>query len=128
MNEHVRVDKWLWAARFFKTRSIAQDAINGGKVHINGRRAKTSSKVMIGQQLVIRQAYDEKEVLVAALSDKRGPASAAALLYNETNTSIEKREQAAKMRKLTHSNMTPASKPNKKQRRQIIRFKSQPDD
>ena len=128
MSEHVRVDKWLWAARFFKTRSIAQDAINGGKVHIDGRRAKPNSKVIIGQQLIIRQGYDEKEVQVLALSDKRGSASTAQILYQETSTSIEKREQAAKMRKLTNSNVKPANKPNKKQRRQIIRFKSQPDD
>lgn len=125
--ESVRVDKWLWAARFFKTRSIAQTAINGGKVHIEGRRAKTSSKILIGQQLMIRQGHDIKEIVVNELSDKRGPATTAAALYTETESSLQKRLEAANIRKLQPSTSTDHSKPNKKQRRQIIRFKTKTD-
>ena len=73
--DRLRVDKWLWAARFFKTRSIAKTAIEGGKVHLSGQRVKVSREICVGEKLVIKQGWDEREIIVKALSDKRGPAS-----------------------------------------------------
>ena len=88
--EQVRLDKWLWAARFFKTRSLATEAINGGKVHVNGERAKPSRKVNLGDQMVIRQGYAEKQVIVTGLGERRGSAKMAAELYTETEESIRR--------------------------------------
>jgi ribosome-associated heat shock protein Hsp15 len=119
----VRIDKWLWAARFFKTRSLAKQAIEGGKIHLDGNRVKASKEINVGLKLLIRQGWDEKEVVVTALSEQRRGAPEASLLYQETTTSIEKREKAAEQRKLVHS-LQPShdGKPDKKQRRQIHRF------
>jgi ribosome-associated heat shock protein Hsp15 len=123
--ESVRLDKWLWAARFFKTRSLACEAINGGKVHVNGERVKPSRKVNPGDQMVIRQGTVEKTVIVAGLSDKRGPAKQAALLYTETEESIARRETEAEQRRLLAASMPQQERrPSKKQRRQIHRFKN----
>ena len=91
--EKVRIDKWLWAARFFKTRSLAKKALDGGKVHCNGQRIKASKDIAIGTILNIRQGYDLKEVKVTALSEQRRGASEAVLLYQETATSIDRRLQ-----------------------------------
>ena len=82
--DRLRVDKWLWAARFFKTRSIAKTAIEGGKVHLEGQRVKVSREISVGEILVIKQGWDEKEVVVRALSAQRGPAPIARELYEET--------------------------------------------
>lgn len=122
----VRLDKWLWAARFFKTRSLAKQAIEGGKVHYNGARTKVSKEVEIGARLRIRQGWDELEVEVVALSDQRGGAPQARLLYTETQESRERRERAAAERRATAASQ-PASpaRPNKKQRRLIHRFKQE---
>lgn len=91
-NSKLRLDKWLWAARFYKTRSLAKQAIDGGKVHCNGARSKSSREIEIGTILEIRQGWDEKTVVVKGLSDKRGGAPQAALLYEETAESLEKRQ------------------------------------
>lgn len=120
----VRIDKWLWAARFFKTRGLAKQAIEGGKVHVDGQRVKPSKDITVGLTLVVRQGWDEKEVTVLALSEQRRGAPEAQLLYEETPQSIAKREEQAVQRKLAGS-IHPAGeqRPNKKQRRQIHRFK-----
>lgn len=118
----VRLDKWLWAARFFKTRSIAKDAIESGKVHYNGTRAKTSKTVAIGAEIRIRQGFDEKTVLVQQLSEQRGPASIAQQLYVETEQSIASREANAQQRKNVQFH-APDQRPDKKERRQLLQIK-----
>jgi len=96
----VRVDKWLWAARFFKTRSLATEAVLGGRVHVNGARVKPAKELHVGDLLVVTIGTVRRTVEVAALSDKRGPASVAATLYIETEESVAAREQAALERRL----------------------------
>lgn len=124
----VRLDKWLWAARFFKTRNLAKQAIEGGKVHYQGVRAKTSKEVVLGAELRIRQGWDEKIIIVKALSDQRRGASEAAQLYEETAESIARRETLAMQRKALAGNSPQlAGRPSKKDRRQIHRFKQQFD-
>ncbi len=121
----VRVDKWLWAARFFKTRNLAKQAIDGGKIHCDGQRIKPSKEITTGVELTIRQGWDEKTVDVIALSDQRRGAPEAALLYQETEASIAKRETEADQRKaLRGTGLVADRRPNKKQRRQIHRFKN----
>ncbi|AVJ55226.1 ribosome-associated heat shock protein Hsp15 [Idiomarina sp. OT37-5b] len=120
----IRLDKWLWAARFYKTRAIARQMIQSGKVHYNGQRTKPSKAVEIGAMLKLRQGFDSKEVEVIALSDQRRGASEAQLLYRETESSIKQREQNAQARKLNAMyNPHPQGRPDKKQRRQLIRMK-----
>lgn len=120
----VRLDKWLWAARFFKTRSLAKQAIDGGKVHCNGARCKSSKEIEIGTLLEIRQGWDEKTVVVSDLSDKRGSAPQAALLYQEAPESLSKRQLHAEQRKAIQSaNPHPGGRPSKQDRRLIHRFK-----
>lgn len=122
-SDKVRLDKWLWAARFFKTRGLAKQAVEGGKVHYNGERAKCSRMVEVGVELTIRQGFDEKVVVVVALSDKRGGAPQAQLLYDETPASLKARDEAAAQRKLTRTE--PSQRPNKKGRRMIRGFRDQ---
>lgn len=119
----VRLDKWLWAARFFKTRTLAMEAIVGGKVHVNGNRGKAAHGVTIGDQLRIRKGPYEFIVMIKELSTRRGPAPAARQLYEETAESRATREQLAELHRLS-ALATPHSdkRPNKKQRRQINRF------
>ncbi|WP_339672942.1 ribosome-associated heat shock protein Hsp15 [Dasania marina] len=119
----IRLDKWLWAARFYKTRSIAKQAIEGGKVHYNGQRAKVSKEVEVAAMITLRQGLDEKEVEVLALSNQRRGAPEAQALYQETEQSINKREASASQRKAFHGTGLPSVRPTKKQRRQIHRFK-----
>ena len=120
----VRLDKWLWAARFYKTRSLAKEAVEGGKVHYNGTRAKPSRNVEIGALLRMRLGFDEKTVEVLDLSDKRRGAPEAQTLYRETEESIAKREKQAALRKAQKATqLAPDHKPNKKERRDIRRFK-----
>lgn len=127
--DKVRLDKWLWAARFFKTRSLAKQAIEGGKVHYNGARSKVSKEVELDATLTIQQGWDEKEVIIIALSDRRRGAVEAQLLYRETQRSINKRELLADQRKtLLASGAISQDRPNKKQRRQIHRFKQKQHD
>lgn len=121
----IRLDKWLWAARFFKTRAIAKQAIEGGKVHYENARPKPSRAVELGASLKIRQGWDEKIVVVTGLSEHRAGAAEAALLYRETDASLAQREQQAQQRKLLRD-ASPhlVQRPTKKQRREIIRFKN----
>ena len=122
-SQKVRLDKWLWAARFFKTRSLAKTAIEGGKVHYEGQRCKVSKMADVGATLLIRQGFDEKEVVITALSEQRRGAPEARLLYEETPQSIKSRMDKAEQRKVLKSSMpTPDHKPNKKERRDMRRF------
>lgn len=117
----MRIDKWLWAARFFKTRSIAKNAIEGGKVHHEGERVKVSKEVRVGMTLTIRQGFDEKTVTIKALSQVRGGAPQAQLMYEETEHSVAKRDFYSTQRKL--SNLArPEQRPTKRDRRHIHRF------
>ena len=119
----VRLDKWLWAARFFRTRGLAKRAIEGGKVHCAGQRVKTAKEISAGETLSIRQGFDTKEVVVKALSEERRGAAEAALLYEETAASITRRENQRADRKAGLSGFLPSGhKPSKKERRQIERF------
>jgi ribosome-associated heat shock protein Hsp15 len=123
----MRLDKWLWAARFFKTRSLAKAAIEGGKVHIDDQRVKVSREIAVGTVLQIRQGLDEKVVVVTQLSDQRRGAPEAQLLYTETADSLARREAQAQARKAAGGVRYPAQRPTKLQRRQIQRFKDSRD-
>ena len=124
----LRIDKWLWAARFFKTRSIAKTAIEGGKVHLDGQRVKVSREISVGEILVIKQGWDEKEVVVRGLSVQRGRATVARELYEETAASIEKREREARVRKAAGGAIVrPTQKPGKHQRKALERLRKQFD-
>ncbi len=118
----IRLDKWLWACRFFKTRALAKAAIEGGKVHYEGNKPKPGKIVHPGDTLKVRQGFDEKTIQVIDLSDKRGPAKIAQTLYRETEESQAKREEITTMRKLSAPATT--GRPDKKQRRLIHRFKN----
>ena len=123
-NDKLRLDKWLWAARFYKTRSLAKQAIEGGKVHLQGQRVKVSKEISVGDTLRIRQGFDEKEVTVMGLSSQRRGAPEAMLLYEESEESLDLREKTAAARKAAGGMLNrPEHRPNKKQRRQIHRFK-----
>lgn len=125
-NDDVRLDKWLWAARFYKTRSISKAMIEGGKVHYNGQRAKVSKIVEVGAIIKLRQGNEEKEVEVIALSDQRRGAPEAQLLYQETEKSVKLREAMTFARKANALSMPhPDRRPNKKERRDLIKFKAQ---
>lgn len=123
----VRADKWLWAARFFRTRTLAKEAIEGGKVHMNGQKIKTSKELHVGDILTIRQGHasvqEQKTIIIKALSDNRGNATIAQTLYDETDESIATREFFAEQRKLQNL-ARPITKPDKKQRRDIKKFKN----
>lgn len=122
-DDKVRIDKWLWAARFFKTRNLAKEAIDGGKVHCDGQRVKPSKEATVGLELTIRQQWDEKTVIIKALSDQRRGAPEAALLYEETEASTTLREKRAAERKAgLGAFIISDHRPNKKERRQIHRF------
>ncbi len=120
----IRLDKWLWAARFYKTRAIAADAVDGGKVHLNGTRVKRSKGVKVGDEVQLRFGEVEQRLVVRATSDRRGPASVAAELYEELPDSIQQREALAAQRRLQS---IPGShdmgRPSKRERRQIDDFR-----
>ena len=120
--DKVRIDKWLWAARFYKTRSLAKSAIEGGKVHIDGQKSKPSRILEVGVMLTLRQGEDSKTIEVIALSEKRQGAPEAQLLYSETEQSVEQREKKSSERSAFYGAMPASMRPNKKQRRQIHRF------
>jgi ribosome-associated heat shock protein Hsp15 len=124
--QNVRLDKWLWAARFFKTRAIARDMVQSGKVHYNGQRAKPSRNVELGARVKVPSGFDSRDIEVLGLSEKRLSAPLAQELYAETAESVTKREENQAARKLNafHS-PKPDNRPDKKQRRQIIKFKQQ---
>ena len=124
--ERLRVDKWLWAARFYKTRSIAKAAIEGGKVHLDGQRVKVSREITIGERLAIKQGWEEKEVIVKSLSDQRGPAPVAQMLYEETPESARRREREAQARKAAGGAMArPVQKPGKHERKALEKLRKQ---
>jgi ribosome-associated heat shock protein Hsp15 len=126
-DDKVRLDKWLWAARFFKTRALAKAAIESGKVHCRGERCKPGKEPRVGDEFQIRAGFDERTVVVKALSIVRRGAPEAQLLYSETRESLAKREQAAEMRKAGSLGVTTDGKPTKKQRRQLFQFHSGDD-
>ncbi|KFC04736.1 ribosome-associated heat shock protein Hsp15 [Trabulsiella odontotermitis] len=122
--EAVRLDKWLWAARFYKTRALAREMVDGGKVHYNGQRSKPSKVVELNAVLTLRQGNDERTVVIKGITEQRRPASEAVTLYEETPESIEKREKMAQARKLNALTMPhPDRRPDKKERRDLMRFK-----
>ena len=126
--DRLRVDKWLWAARFYKTRSIAKTAIEGGKVHLDGQRVKVSREISVGERLTVKQGWDEKEVVIKALSDQRGPAPAAQALYVETAESIERRAREAQARKAAGgATARPTQKPGKHERKALEKLRKQFD-
>ncbi len=119
----MRLDKWLWAARFYKTRTLASDAVDGGKVKLNGFATKPAKEVKIGDRLHVRVGDQVWEVVVQGLNEQRRPAPEAQLLYQETQDSVRQRIQAAELRKLAPA---PApdhkGRPTKRDRRQLSRF------
>ncbi|MEE3633752.1 S4 domain-containing protein [Pseudomonas defluvii] len=121
-DDKVRLDKWLWAARFYKTRALAKAAIESGKVHCRGERCKPGKEPRIGDEFVLRTGFDERTVVVKALSVVRRGAPEAQALYEETAQSIARREQAAAMRKAGALGVTTDGRPTKKQRRQLHQF------
>jgi len=120
----VRIDKWLWAARFFKTRSLATQAVNGGLVHVNGERVKSARLVKTGDELKITRGSMEMLVVVQGLHDRRGPASQARTLYEETDESVAAREKTRELQRLlkVDRGMLPTVRPGKRDRRLIRRF------
>jgi ribosome-associated heat shock protein Hsp15 len=125
MTDSVRIDKWLWAARFFKTRSLATHAVEGGKVRLNDERTKPSRSVKIGDRLAIDNGATEWEVLVDGLSDVRGSATIAQALYTETEDSIARRQQEAERRHLfSEPGAAIKGRPTKRDRRRIDRTHS----
>lgn len=125
----MRLDKWLWAARFFKTRSLAQQAVTGGKVHLDGQRVKAGHTLRAGARLQIRRGFEQFEVVVLALSETRGSASVAQTLYQETDASRQQREHEAELRKANAAAMPYSDgKPDKRQRRQLQQFRQHQSD
>ena len=123
-DERIRLDKWLWAARFFKTRSLASEAIAGGKVQVNGDRAKRARPLQIGDEVRVRQGPYEFLVIVRALSGRRGPAAVAAELYEERPESRAAREAMALQLKTMHTAFVPEKgRPTKRDRRDLERLK-----
>ncbi|WP_019676873.1 ribosome-associated heat shock protein Hsp15 [Arsukibacterium perlucidum] len=124
-NDSIRLDKWLWACRFYKTRALAKSMIEGGKVHYNDQRCKASRQVEIGATIKLAQGTDDKTVIVMGLSERRLAAPLAQALYQETAASTEQRLARAELRK-TNSLFAPHpdTKPDKKMRRQLLLLKS----
>jgi ribosome-associated heat shock protein Hsp15 len=118
--DNVRIDKWLWAARFFKTRSLATDAVDNGRVRLDGERIKPARAVKIDDKLLIDNGAEVWEVIVVAISDQRGPAPVARLLYEETSASVSKRENDQEARKLYREpGTTIKGRPTKRDRRAL---------
>lgn len=125
--KELRIDKWLWAARFFKTRSMATEAVGGGKVHLDTQRVKPSKNVVLGSTLQISRGGFEYHVVVKQINHQRRPAKEAVLLYEETAESVERREKLALQIKAENSvfqGLKGEGKPSKKQRRAIIKFRN----
>ncbi len=120
---HIRADQWLWAARFFKTRSLAKQAIEGGKIEVNGARCKPAKTLHIGDTLSISRGIERFEVVVAALSAIRGPATKATGLYQETEESIARREREREAQRLSRLGFQPPpGRPSKRDRRDMASF------
>ena len=123
-DEKVRIDKWLWAARFFKTRSLATDAVNGGKVELNGTSVKPAKVVQPGDEIRVRLGPYEHLVVVRGVSDRRGPASVAQALYEETAESRARREKLAEQLKLGATGFVyDKGRPTKRDRRELERLR-----
>lgn len=123
-DDAVRLDKWLWAARFYKTRALAREMIDGGKVHYNGQRGKPSKIVELNAELKLRQGNEERTVIVLALTNQRRGANEAQQMYQETEASIANREKMALERKMNALTMPhPDRRPDKKERRDLMKFK-----
>lgn len=128
MDKPIRIDKWLWAARFFKTRSLAREAISGGKVHLNGYRVKPGRALKPGDSLRVQRGEEEFTIVVVDLSPRRGPAPVAQTLYEETEESRARREEREEQRKLERrQKATRVKRPDKRQRRRLVRFKQDYD-
>ena len=124
-DERVRVDKWLWAARFFKTRALAAEAVDGGKVHVNGERVKPAKVLKIDDELRLQLGAFEHRVIVRDVSERRGPASVAATLYEELDESRQARERLAEQHRLARQAVrTEGGRPTKRERRQIDDFRN----
>lgn len=123
--QRVRLDKWLWAARFYKTRSLAKTAVEGGKVHLNAARVKAAKEVTVGDTLVITRGETVQTVVVQALAERRGSATVAATLYAETEESVEQREALAADRRMRRAGLSvPKMRPNKHDRRRLRELKT----
>ena len=123
MNERVRIDKWLWAARFYKTRGLARDAIKGGKVQIDGHRVKPGRVLCEGDRLTVRRGEEEFEITVTDLGDRRVSAALAQEKYEEDPASIARREATAEQKRLGRQQRAERPRrPDKRERRQIINF------
>jgi ribosome-associated heat shock protein Hsp15 len=122
--DNVRIDKWLWAARFFKTRSLATAAVEGGHVEVNGERAKPAKQIRVGDELRIRLNQSTHVLHVRAFAERRGPAAQAKTLYEETEESRRERERLAEQRRLApNSAYEEGGRPTKRDRRDMSRFK-----
>lgn len=128
MVESTRLDKWLWAARFYKTRSLATEAINGGHVHLNQERIKPAKAVKVGDVVRMRKGAQEKTVNVLLISDKRGSAPIAQTLYEETPESILQREQNRARVQAESAGLFSQGKPNKRERRKLLDIKHNQHD
>ncbi|VAW50191.1 Ribosome-associated heat shock protein implicated in the recycling of the 50S subunit (S4 paralog) [hydrothermal vent metagenome] len=125
-SESSRIDKWLWTSRFFKTRPLASDAVNGGKVHLNGQRIKAGRLVKIKDVLSIQKDSDLYEITIKAILKTRRPAKEACLTYEESEQSRSKREQEQQIKKLASATRpVPKRKPDKREREQLRKFKNQ---
>ena len=122
--EKARADRWLWAARFFKTRSLAKAAVEGGKAHVNGARVKAARSVQVGDTLQITRGHEEREVVVIAVATRRGSATEAAKLYRETDDSVRRRAEGEARRRMERAGLdVPRTRPTTRQRRQLAQLK-----
>ena len=125
MDESLRIDKWLWTSRFFKTRPLASEAVNGGKVHLNGHRVKAGRLVKTGDALSIQKDSVLYEITITGINKTRRPAKEALLTYEESEESRLKREQEQEIKKLASATRpVPQGKPGKREREQLRRFKN----
>ncbi len=124
MDDNIRIDKWLWTSRFFKTRALATEAVNGGKAHLNGQRVKAGRMVKVGDVLSIQKNTDAYDVTILAINKTRRPAKEACLSYEESEQSRLKREKEQGMKKMVSATRPmPQRKPDKREREQLRRFK-----
>ena len=122
--EKARVDRWLWAARFFKTRTLAKAAVEGGKAHVNGARVKAARSIQAGDTLTISRGHEEREVVVTAVATRRGSATEAAKLYRETEESVQRRTENEARRRMERAGLkVPRTRPTTRQRRQLAELK-----
>ena len=126
MADGIRIDKWLWTSRFFKTRALATEAVNGGKAHLNGNRVKAGRIVQVGDTLIIQKSSEVYEVKILAINKTRRPAKEASLTYEESEQSRLKREKEHEIKKLASiTRPVPQGKPDKREREQLRRFKQE---